>query len=443
MNSTASPTQPHDPWIAFRHGSFWLFLMANFAVILGGQMQATSVLWEVHKRTHNYLDLGNIGLAQFLPVLAFALVGGRAADRFNRKVVLLLGICALLMSSVGLALTSLFSGPVWTVYFWLVLAGIAKAFVQPAKASFLPLIVPAAAFPNAVSWNMGAFQLATIGGPVLAGLLIEWSGNVATVYLTDAALIVCSLVGLLFVRRMNLQQRSEVVVGFFTAVKDGLLFTWNQRLLFAAITLDMLAVLFGGATALFPVFAEEILQVGPGGMGAMRAAMGLGALAMSLWLAWHPPMRRAGDRLMVAVGLFGVTTIVFALSRSYWLSLTALFVMGAVDMISVVIRHTLVQMVTPDEMRGRVSAINGIFIGASNELGAFESGATAHLMRSETDPTAGAVRSAFTGGIGTILVMLWVRWKWPELAQWGRETPGVGHRSDGSHSPTSGDQTPP
>ncbi len=409
--------------IAFSTPGFPVFLVGNFCLILGTQMQTTAVYWDLYERTGRAGDLAIAGIAQFLPVLLFTLIGGRCADLFNRKVVLWCGLAGLLAASLGLAAMSTSRGEpgawgaVGTIYAALFVSGMARAFVQPAKASFLPLIVPPAHFTNAMTWNMGTFQLACVVGPVLAGWLLAETRSATFVYLTDAALIALFAMALVVIPARP-SERASRLEPMFAAIREGLAFTWRHPVIMAAISLDMFAVLFGGATALYPVYAKDILRVGPEGLGWMRGAMAVGALTMSLGLAFYSPMKNAGRTLLAVVAGFGLATMLFGLSRNYHLSLLLLLAMGALDMVSVVIRHTLVQTQTPDQMRGRVSAVNGIFIGASNELGAAESGFVAELFAREGDPAFGPTVSVVSGGVGTLVVVALIARIWPDLGRW-------------------------
>jgi MFS family permease len=297
------------------------------------------------------------------------------------------------------------------MYACLLFTGVARTFQQPAKASLLPQIVPRRRFGNAVTWNTGAFQLASIVGPGLAGVLIAASVGFAAVYVLDAVASLMFVASLSFVKDPPMPEERPLPT--FDTLVAGVGFVWRTKIILAAMTLDMLAVLLGGAVTLLPVFAgKDLLNVGAVGFGCMRAAPALGALVMMLWLAFRPPMLNAGASLLRSVAGFGVATIVFGFSRSYLLSLAMLFLIGAFDMVSVVVRHTLVQLLTPDEMRGRVSAVNSMFIGASNELGGFESGTVAYYF--------GPIASVVSGGIGTLATVLGVAWMWPQLGKYGR-----------------------
>jgi MFS family permease len=410
MADQPAPRAAHDSYAALRLHDFRLFLVGNLLAILGVQMQTVAVGWEIYERTGKKLDLGLVGLVQFLPVALLTLPAGQVADRFNRKRILMTGMFSMAVCSLGLAVVSLTHGHVAWIYICLFVSGTARAFLQPAKASFVPQIVPRDMFANAVSWNMGVFQLAATIGPAIGGLMIGWLGGAMWVYVGDA-LATLTFVGLLAsISSRQATPLSEAVS--LASLLAGVAFVWRQKLILAAMTLDMFAVLLGGATMLLPVYAKDILDVGPTGLGALRAAPAIGALIMSLVLTHRPPFERAGRALIWAVVGFGVATIVFGFSRMVWLSMAMLFLTGAFDIVSVVIRHTLVQLLTPDAMRGRVSAVNSIFIGASNELGGFESGLVAQL----TSP----VISVVSGGIGTLLVVAAVVVGWPQLRRYGR-----------------------
>jgi MFS family permease len=402
----------HDPYGALRLRNFRLYVTGNCIAVLGLQMQTVAVGWEIYERTQSNLALGLVGLTQFIPTFALALSAGQIADRMNRKAIVMAALALIALASLGLVAISAWQADVGMMYGCLFLSGMARAFQQPAKASLLPQIVPPDRFANAVTWSTGGFHLASVLGPAVGGLIIAWGRAAAPVYLLDA---VASLVFLMLLVGVRARP-SAVPTGAFTlrALAAGLGFLRRNQVIFGAITLDMFAVLLGGATTLLPVYAEDILSVGPTGLGCMRTAPALGALGMALVLAHRPPFVRAGTKLLAAVAGFGVATILFGLSRSYAFSLLVLFVAGALDNVSVVIRHTLVQVLTPDELRGRVSAVNGLFIGASNELGGFESGLFAYLF----SPTISVVG----GGVGTLAVVAIAALAWPRLREYG--TPG-------------------
>ncbi len=402
-------TRGHDTYEPFRIADFRYYMLAGMISTVGGQMQSVAVGWELYTRTGSKLDLGLVGLAQFLPMLLLALPSGHAADRYKRKTILLLAQGLLFLASLGLALLSYAKGPVSLIYACLLLAGIAQAINRPVRWSILPQLVPTSLLPSAVTWNTSGWQLAAVAGPALGGGLIAITRGATSVYLADGACCLSVIVLLGMIRARPAPRGVEQVS--FRSLVAGLEFVRKSDLILAAMTLDMFAVLLGGATALLPVFAKDILHVGPTGLGWLRAAPSIGAVAMALFQAHQPPMRRAGPTLLWAVAGFGAATIVFGLSTNFLLSFAMLLLTGALDNISVVIRGTLVQTLTPDAMRGRVSAVNGLFIGSSNELGGFESGATAELF--------GPIASVVGGGIGTILVVIAAACLWPRLRHLG------------------------
>jgi hypothetical protein len=379
----------------------------------GLQMQSVAIGWELYEHTNDPMALGLVGLAQAVPVVALTLLGGHAADRFDRRRIVIVTQSVFALCATGLAVVSALHGPIGTIYALLAIAGAARAFNSPARASMLPLLVEPEVFGNVVAWNSSAFQFAAIVGPVLGGLLIKWWLVAWPVYACTAAGCVVCAIALTGVRPQAAQRREAS-----TSLADlgaGMSFVWQEKTILAAITLDLFAVLLGGATSLMPIYARDILQVGPQGLGVLRAAPYVGALLMALVLAHRPPFRRAGPALLWAVTGFGAATIVFGFSKSFVLSLTMLALLGALDNISVVIRHILVQMRTPDEVRGRVSAVNSVFIECSNELGGFESGLVAKLFT--------PVISVVSGGIGTIAVVLGIAALWPDIRRLRRIQP--------------------
>jgi MFS family permease len=403
----------HDAYAALRVPDFRLFMAGNFLGVFGMQMQAAAIDWEMYERTGSNLRVGLVGLVQFLPVILLAPITGHVADRYDRRRIVILALGVISLVSMSLAWISAREADPWFVYGCLFLSGIARAFQQPARASFLPQIVPAEHFSNAVSWNTGAFHFATVLGPSIGGALIELTGGAAVNYMlyTGAAL------GYVFML-LQIRTRPTVTPPSGTDFKDfaaGFAYLWRNQVIFGAISLDLLAVLFGGATALLPAYAKH-LGVGPTQLGLMQAAPPFGAFLVSILLAHRPPFERAGRALLLGVTGFGVAIIVFGLSNYFWLSLPVLVLTGAFDNVSVVIRHTLVQVLTPNELRGRVSAVNGLFIGASNELGRFESGTVAHLF----GPAIGPMVSVVSGGVGTLLVVIFVALMWPQLRRYGR-----------------------
>jgi MFS family permease len=418
----ASDVEPiiarHDAYAALRIGDFRLFMAGNFLGVFGMQMQAAAIDWELYERTGSNLTLGLVGLVQLFPVIALAPFTGHLADRFNRKRIMMIALSVILLASLGLAWTSARHGDIALVFACLFVGGVARAFQQPARASLLPTIVPVEYFSNAVTWNTGAFHLATVLGPLVGGLLIDRTKSAAIDYAIYAATLLGYL-GLLsqVCSRPPAATRSKSNA---TELAAGFQYMWRNKIVLSAISLDLMAVLFGGSMAMLPAYAKKILQVGPSELGCMQAAPALGAFIMSILLAHRPPFERAGRALLWGVAGFGVATVLFGFSRWYLLSLFLLFLTGVFDNVSVVIRHTLVQMLTPNELRGRVSAVNGLFIGASNELGRFESGSVAHLFEGRFSGVSGETISVVSGGLGTLLVVALTGFMWPQLRTYGR-----------------------
>ena len=399
------PDLPHDPYLALREPNYRRFAVAFLASGIGLQAMNTAVLWGVWESTRDALALGWTGVARALPVVALTLVAGQAIDRLDRRRVFTVTQSLFVLVSLGLGAASLLGAGVSSVYLLLAAGGAVRAFNAPARAAMLPSLVPPGSFENAIAWNSGLFQLAAITGPLLAGGLIQGTGSTwpafaaATLLLTTAAIVSTGL------RPRPVEREREPIS--FASFLAGFGHIYGERTVFAAILLDLLAVLFGGATALLPIFAEEILEVGPAGLGALRAAPYLGAGLMAGYLAFRPKIQRAGPALLWSVVAFGIAMIGFGLSQSFLVSLAALAISGAVDNISVVVRHVLVQTRTPDRLRGRVSAVNSVFIECSNELGSFESGLVARWM--------GPVFSVVSGGVGTVAITGLIAWKFPEL----------------------------
>ena len=391
---------------ALTYPDFTLYQTARFFIVAALEMQSVAVGWQVFEITHRALDLGLVGLAQFLPGVLLFLVAGHAADRHDRT--RLLNICYagfILCSALLLFLTLRHSRSVYAIYAVLLLLGVVRCFNWPASRALLPLLVPADYFSKAVAWNASLFQAATILGPSTGGILYALVGGPNIVYATATAASVIALIASLRIHTTS-QPRPAEEMSFHT-VMAGFRYVWREKVVLGSISLDMFAVLLGGAVALLPVYASDILRTGPWGLGLLRSAPGVGAAMMALFLAQKPIRGRAGWIMLICVAGFGVFTIVFGLSRSLMLSLFALFMVGATDMVSVIIRATLVQIATPDEMRGRVNAVDMLFIGASNELGEFESGLTAHWF--------GTVRAVVLGGVGTLIVIALWAWLFPDL----------------------------
>ncbi len=396
--------------IAFTHPDFVLFQIARFLIVAAVEMQAVAVGWQVYDITKRALDLGLVGLAQFLPGILLFLVSGHTSDRFDRRKVLAAcyagyAVCSGLLLALALRSTH----PVLPIYLVLILLGIVRSFNGTASRSILPQLVPDEHFANAVAWNASTFQAATILGPSLGGILYAAFRGPSAVYAAAMLTAVGALISAFRIKTRQQARRREPMT--IKTVFAGLHFIWREKLILGAISLDLFAVLLGGAVALLPVYAREILHTGPWGLGLLRTAPGVGAAVMAVALAHRPLRGRAGPTLLWSVAGFGICTILFGVSTSLILSLVSLIFLGAADMISVIIRATLVQLRTPDEMRGRVMAVDMVFIGTSNELGQFESGLTAQWF--------GTVPAVLLGGIGTMVVIALWAWIFPELRRAG------------------------
>jgi MFS family permease len=433
--------QKHDPYAAFRYSGFSFYTSGNLISVIGRLMFIVAVEWEMYARTHSATALGLVGLVIALPVVLLSLPAGHIADRFPRKRIVLVtqalsAICSLALAFVSwnhlnipswgilrggnhflFSIATIFERHTYfqfddlsipLIYLILLVSATGRTFGWAARSSYFPQLVPREAFANAVTWNSSVFQIGSVVGPALGGLLIVRAGF-PFIYALDAACAFSFFLLVLPIRSSDRGSSSER--NAWRSLKEGIRFILGKQVVLATITLDMFAVFLGGATALLPIFADQILRCGPIGLGWMRAAPGIGAFIMALLIAYLPPMNNAGKTLLWCVTGFGLATVVFGLSRYLWLSLAMLFLAGVFDSVSVVIRHTLLQLVTPDSMRGRISAVNNIFIGTSNELGALESGLTAAFF--------GPVLSVVGGGIGTILVVLGVCWKWPQTRKIG------------------------
>ena len=407
-----------DPYAVLRNRDFLFYLVGRFIASLGQQMLTVAVGWQLYERTHSALALGLVGLTQMGPMILFTLPAGHVADNYNRKRIIILMTLVIACASLGLTLVSAFGAAVPWIYFCLFIAGTARTFLWPASSAFLPHLVSRSNFSRAVTWNSGSFHLSSVAGPAAGGALIALRHHsshdvnlaAATVYAANTAASIICLTLISFVRRHHAVAIKEKIT--LKSLVAGFKFVFASRIILGTTTLDLFAVLLGGATALLPVYAKDILRVGPSGLGLLQAALPSGSLLCALILAHRPPLQKAGRALLIAVIGFGLATVGFGLSRWFWLSFAMLFVCGATDNISVVVRHTLVQLLTPDEKRGRVSAVNSLFIGTSNELGGFESGTVANYL--------GPVFAVVSGGLGTILVVVAVALIWPEIRRYGR-----------------------
>jgi MFS family permease len=374
------------------------------------QIQAVVVAWQIYELTHDPLSLGLIGLAEALPFIGCALFAGHLADRLNRLRISLAALLVLLLCSLCLLSFSLRPGliteqRVWPIYLVIFCSGIARSFLQPARSALGAELVPRSLYPNAVTWRSSTWQFADVVGPAIGGLVYGF-GSAQAAYGVDAGLMAVGVLSLASMRHARARS-APLAESMLQSLGTGLRFVLSQKVVLGALTLDLFSVLFGGAVALLPVFAAEILHAGPEGLGILRAAPAVGAVLMSLVLAHRPPLRRAGRTLLVSVALFGLCMIGFGLSRNFLVSTVLLALSGMADTVSVVVRSTLLQVMTPDHLLGRVASVNAIFIGSSNELGAFESGTAARLI--------GTVPSVVFGGIATLLVVGIIALKVPPL----------------------------
>jgi MFS family permease len=397
----------HDPFAAMRSREFRFFIWAKFLLTVALQMQAVIVSWMIYDITKDTLALGLIGLTEAIPALGLALPGGIVADRYNRRKILILSTGIMLAASVFLAFYAYGFGTsaLWPAYAVIFVIGAARGFFNPSQGPFWSQLVNKDHYVNASVWNSSMWQTGAVSGPALGGICYAWLGAGLS------SIIVCVLILITMLYYILIGNKPVVMSNRGEAIKEslkaGIAYVWNNKTLLSAIALDMFAVLFGGAVALLPAFADQILHTGPEGLGFLRAAPALGAVLMATWLAFYPPHKNAGKKMFLCVGGFGICMIAFALSSNFYLSFFILLLSGVFDNVSVVIRSTILQTHTPDAMRGRVAAVNSIFVGSSNELGAFESGLAARLL--------GLVNSVIFGGCVTLLVTA-VGWKKsPEL----------------------------
>ena len=397
----------HDPYAALRLREYRVYALGWVISVVGRQIQEVAVTYEIYERTGSKLALAWIGLSQLIPQLSLTLPAGHLADRVDRRIIIIATQALWAASALGLALVSHFGAPVSLVYAMLALSAAAHSAGWPARNSMLPQIVPPAVFNNAVTWNSSLFQIAAVVGPAIAGFILLKGAAAAYVVDFGCALAFLATMAVLPMRPAA-RSKDPATLGSLAA---GIRFVWRTKIILATLTLDLFAVLFGGSVYLLPVFRKDVLHVGEVEFGFLRAAPAVGAFAAAMLMAHRPPMKHAGRSMLLAVAGFGAATIVFGLSKSYWLSLAMLALTGAFDNVSVVVRHTLIQALPPESMRGRVAAVNGVFIGASNELGGLESGLTAAWW--------GPVKSVVVGGIGTLLVVAGVAAIWPQVRRFG------------------------
>jgi MFS family permease len=399
-----SKVKKNDPYSALRYKEFNIFLLLRFAMVFGWSMQFIVIEWEVYSLTKNPLSLGIIGLMEVIPAVSMALFAGHIVDQKEKKGLLFKCILGFSIISLGLFL---FTWPpfikdfskntiLYSIYFFVFLGGLVRAFLGPTIFSLLALIVPKKIYPNAATWSSSVWQISSVLGPAVAGFSINWIG----VHWSMSIVLFCSFLALMALTQIETKPIMNPKIGepIMESLKEGVKFVFNNKTILGALSLDMIAVLFGGAVALLPIFAQDILKVGPEGFGVLRAAPAVGAFLMLIVSAYIPFTKNAGMKLLAAIFAFGICIIVFGLSSIFWLSVAALFFSGVFDGISVVIRQTILQLKTPDHMRGRVAAVNSIFVGSSNELGAFESGVTAKLM--------GTVSAVVFGGSMTLITVI-------------------------------------
>ena len=425
-----------------RIANFTRYLIGRFFASLGQQMLVVAIDWELYQRTHSALPLAMVGLSLMVPMILFTVPAGHFADTFNRKKIILVTTLILTVTSLGLAAVSAFSLNVIWIYFFLFIIGAARTFLWPASAAFVTSLVPLGSLARAITFNSGAFQFSCVVGPAAFGAVMavargaEAINSAWPVYALNglASLLCFALV--LPIRHVHKAKPAEPVSA--RSLAEGFRFVFQNKIILGTITLDLFAVLLGGAVTILPMFANDIFHTGPNGLGWLRNSMAVGAVICGFILAHRPPLQKAGATMLWAVAIFGVATILFGLANAncfgrwftlpdagwFWASFALLAIAGAVDNISVVVRHSLVQILTPDEKRGRVSAVNSLFIGTSNELGGFRSGIVAYLFTEQTvlgnAHATGAIISTVTGGIGTILVVLAVAWAWPEIRRYGK-----------------------
>ncbi|HEU6447466.1 MAG TPA: MFS transporter [Verrucomicrobiae bacterium] len=445
------PDKPVEPSAAVEsayavlgNADFFRYLIGRFVAALGQQMLVVAIDWELYQRTHSALPLALVGLSQMVPMILCTIPAGHFADTFNRKKIILITTLILAAASLGLTLASAFLSNVAWIYFFLVIIGAARTFLWPASAAFVPSLVPRKQFARAVTFNSGAFQFSSVLGPVAFGAVIALTphadnGIHSTAWSVYALNVLASIICFALVvpiKHIHKARAAEPVS--MRSLIEGFNFVYHSKIILGVITLDLFAVLLGGTVAILPIFAHSIYHVGASGLGWLRNAMAIGAVICAFFIAHRPPMQKAGRAMLLSVAIFGVATILFGAANDncfgrwfalpemawFWFAFAMLALAGFVDNISVVVRQTLVQILTPDEKRGRVSAVNSLFIGTSNELGGFRSGIVAYLF---TEPSflgnaaaTGAITSTVTGGIGTILVVIAVAWIWPEIRKYGK-----------------------
>ncbi len=439
---SAAPTANRGAYAVLQNADFTRYLTGRFVASLGQQMLVVAIDWELYQRTHSALPLAFVGLSMMIPMILCTLPAGHFADTFNRKKIILLTTLVLAVASAALTLISYFAAPVFWIYVCLFVIGAARTFLWPASAAFVTSLVPRDQFARAVTFNSGAFQMSAVLGPVIFGAVIaltphaEQHSTAWSVYALNIVASVLCFALVVPIRHIHKVKPAEPVSA--RSLVEGFHFVFQNKIILGVITLDLFAVLLGGAVTILPMFAHDIYHTGASGLGWLRNAMSIGAVICAFIIAHRPPLQKAGKTMLWSVAIFGGATILFGLVNAncfgrwivlpgafwFWCAFAMLALAGFVDNISVVVRQTLVQILTPDEKRGRVSAVNSLFIGTSNELGGFRSGIIAFLFTTPTflgnAAATGAIISTVTGGIGTILVVLAVAWIWPEIRRYGK-----------------------
>jgi MFS family permease len=440
----AAKPADENAYSVLRNTDFSRYLIGRFVASLGQQMLVVAIDWELYQRTHSALSLAFVGLSLMVPMILCTIPAGHFADTFSRKKIILISTLIVAAASVGLTLISYFAAPVFWIYICLFVLGAARTFLWPASAAFVTSLVPMKQFARAVTFNSGAFQLSCVLGPVAFGAVIAMTphadaGENSTAWSVYALNVLASIICFALVASIRHEHKAKPTEPVSArSLVEGFRFVYQSKIILGIITLDLFAVLLGGAVAILPMFADDIYHVGAGGFGWLRYAMPFGAVICMFIIAHRPPLQKAGRAMLLSVAIFGVATILFGVANQncfgrwltlpgsfwFWFAFTMLALAGAVDNVSVIVRQTLVQILTPDEKRGRVSAVNSLFIGTSNELGGSRSAFVAALFTSPSflgsKEATGAIVSTVSGGIGTILVVLAVAWLWPEIRKYGK-----------------------
>jgi MFS family permease len=436
------PVADESAYSVLKNADFVRYVIGRFVASLGQQMLVVAIDWELYQRTHSALPLAFVGLSLMIPMILCTIPAGHFADVFNRKKIILTSTLIVALASIALTLTSYFSAPIFWIYIILIILGAARTFLWPASAAFVVSLVPRNQFSRAVTFNSGLFQFSSVIGPPAFGAVValtphaEEHATAWTVYAINFLASIACFALVAPIKHVHKVKSAEPVSA--RSLVEGFNFVYKNKIILGVITLDLFAVLLGGTVTILPIYAKDVFHGGASTLSWLRNAMAVGAVICAFVLAHRPPLKKAGKTMLLSVAIFGVATIIFGVANEnsfgrwlalpdsfwFWLSFTMLALAGFVDNISVVVRQTLVQILTPDEKRGRVSAVNSLFINTSNELGGFRSGIVAWLFASPTvlgnAAATGAIVSTVTGGIGTILVVLAVAWIWPEIRKYGK-----------------------